>query len=101
MDTLALKPIQRTALRRKVKPTADRRFRNKHLGLLETLGWQKIPNALLRIIADDLDAWATELQLNAQNIDRSIHLRRSTVRYWIKAYMNECCSLKTAIQSLS
>lgn len=98
--TILLSP-PKAPFRKKHKPSADRRFRNKHVALLNTLGWQKIPNALLRVIASDLELWNSELTVNSQTIDQTVRQRRSAVRYWVKAYQNQCCSLKTAIQALS
>gem|GEM_PF-2372081 len=89
------------AIRRVGRPSTEKRLRTKYQPLLNDLGWSSIPNALLLHIAEDLSAWEIASSENSQQLDAKTFTRIARIRYWVKAYLANLCSLKTALQALS
>lgn len=89
------------AIRRVGRPSTEKRLRARYQPLLRDLGWASIPNALLLHIAEDLQAWEKAISEDSLYSDTDLLQKVARIRYWVKAYLANICSLKTALQALS
>jgi hypothetical protein len=94
-------PATKRLIRKVGRPSTEKRLRANYQALLNDLGWSTIPNALLLKIANDLSVWQKSVSENSDAQDVVIFERNARVRYWVKAYLANLCSLKTALQALS
>lgn len=102
MFNTALKlPVAKPLIRKVGRPSTEKRLRTKYNALLNDLGWSSIPNALLLHIAEDLQIWEQAILKSSEQLDQERLNRFARVRYWVKAYLANLCSLKTALQALS
>lgn len=67
----------------------------------QLMGWQELPDELKAEIAMDVAAMINELKGSYCTSDPLVLQRRKSVRYWVEAYQNNQCSLKTAAEALS
>lgn len=68
--------------------------------MFELMGWGDLPDALKLEIKDDVSAMVDELEGQYSSCDPHVQRRRKSVTYWVNCYMDDICSLKTAIDVL-
>jgi len=84
---------------RKVLFEASKEHR-KLIEAFELLGWSKVPDELKMVIKDDILAYVAELEGNYSTCDPFVIQRRKSVLFWVQCYLDDICSLKTAIKTL-
>lgn len=84
---------------RKVLKEAEREHRELQ-EMFELMGWGELPDALKIEIKDDVSAMVDELQGQYSSCDPYIARRRRRVVHWVNSFMDDICSLETAIEAL-
>jgi hypothetical protein len=70
------------------------------LAAFNMMGWSRLPDALKIEIKDDVMAMVDELEGKYSTCDPLVLQRRKSVTYWIDAFQDDICSLKTAVNAL-
>lgn len=81
-------------------PIRERKIRSKYRNVLDLLGWSQVPTPLLKLIERQLFEWKNELDYGYASVTNEHFADRSRSRYWVNAYLNNYCSLATALQAL-
>lgn len=84
---------------RKVLIEAEQEHRELQ-NMFELMGWGDLPDALKIEIKDDVSAMVDELQGQYSSCDPHVARRRRSVVYWVNNFLNDVCSLATAIDAL-
>jgi len=66
----------------------------------ELMGWTAIPQELKMEIKEDIKAFREELLGNYSTCDPHVYRRRQRIDYWVRAYCEGLCSIKTAVNAL-
>lgn len=101
MNALIKKPeLQKIEpLLRKVLIEAENEHRELE-EVYELMGWAALPEELKIEIKEDIKAFREELAGNYSTCDPFIQRRRQRIDYWVRAYNDGICSLKTAVNAL-
>jgi hypothetical protein len=97
--TILQNPVQKAAAT--VNAVSSRKIRSRYLSVLSLLGWTQLPISLLSVLSSDLDLWKMELEQGYMTTDQQTIKSRARIRYWVNAYTQGLCSLRTAIEMLS
>lgn len=84
---------------RKVLKEAEREHQ-KMQEMFELMGWGALPDALKVEIKDDVSAMTDELEGHYSSCDPHVKRRRKRVVHWVSSYLDDICSLETAIEML-
>lgn len=68
--------------------------------IFQTLGWEDLPAEFKFEIEDDVIGYYDELHGQYSTNCEFVQRRRERVDFWVKSFMNQLCSLETAIDSL-
>lgn len=68
--------------------------------VFELMGWGDVPEELKIEIKEDVKAYKQELDGQYSSCDPCVNRRRKSVYYWVNAYREGLCSLKTAVDAL-
>lgn len=68
--------------------------------MFQLLGWSELPLSLKLAIEDDIRGYADELKGRYSTNCPAVQRRRESIEFWVKSYLNELCSLETALHSL-
>jgi vacuolar-type H+-ATPase catalytic subunit A/Vma1 len=68
--------------------------------MFRLMGWEALPDALKIEIKDDVSAMVDELQGNYSSCDPHVARRRRRVIHWVNSFLDDICSLETAIEAL-
>jgi hypothetical protein len=68
--------------------------------MFELMGWGELPDTLKIEIKDDVVAMVKELQGNYSSCDPYVAQRRKRVVYWVECFLDNICTLETAIEAL-
>lgn len=64
------------------------------------LGWGELPAELKFVIAEDVKGYIDELEGSYSTSCGLVQRRRESVDFWVKSYMDNLCSLETAVDAL-
>jgi len=84
---------------RKVLAEAENEHRETE-EVFELMGWAAMPQELKMEIKDDIQAFREELIGNYSTCDPYVYRRRQRIDYWVRAYSEGLCALKTAVNAL-
>lgn len=76
---------------------------NEHRELeevFELMGWEGLPEDLKIEIKEDIKAFRDELTGHYSTCDPFVQRRRQRIDYWVRAFNDGVCSLKTAVNAL-
>lgn len=68
--------------------------------IFQTLGWEGLPSELKFEIEEDVIGFYDELHGQYSTNCEFVQRRRERVDFWVKSYMDQLCSLETAVDSL-
>lgn len=68
--------------------------------MFQALGWDDLPSELKFEIEDDIIGFYNELHGQYSTNCEFVQRRRESVDFWVKSYMDQLCSLETAVDSL-
>lgn len=68
--------------------------------MFQLLGWSELPLSLKLVIEDDIRGYTDELKGRYSTNCPAVQRRRESIEFWVKSYLNELCSLETALHSL-
>jgi hypothetical protein len=68
--------------------------------MFDLLGWGELPAELKFTIEDDVKGYVDELHGRYSTHCPLVQRRRESVDFWVKSYMDEICSLETAVDAL-
>lgn len=74
--------------------------RRKSDEIFQTLGWEELPSELKFEIEEDVIGFYNELHGQYSTNCEFVRRRRESVDFWVKSYMDQLCTLATAIDSL-
>lgn len=84
---------------RKVLKEAEREHQELQ-EMFELMGWGDLPDALKIEIKDDVAAMVDELEGQYSSCNPHVARRRRRVVYWVNSFLDDICSLQTAIDAL-
>lgn len=67
---------------------------------LVMLGWGDLPEELKMVIEEDVKGYIEELKGQYCTNSEWVQRRRESVDFWVNSYLDEICSLQTAVSSL-
>lgn len=92
------KTAKKAALLSIIKKTEKEQNRTEQMfGLL---GWEELPAELKFVITEDVKGYIDELEGSYSTSCSLVQRRRESVDFWVKSYMDNLCSLETAVDSL-
>lgn len=68
--------------------------------IFQSLGWESLPSELKFEIEEDVIGYYNELHGQYSTNCEFVQRRRESVDFWVKSYIDQLCSLETAIDSL-
>lgn len=68
--------------------------------MFDLIGWGELPAELKFTIEDDVKGYMDELHGRYSTSCQLVQRRRESVDFWVKSYLDEICSLETAIEAL-
>lgn len=68
--------------------------------MFELLGWSNLPEELKLCIEEDVKGFVDELHGQYCTNCSYVQRRRESVDFWVNSFLNELCSLNTAVQAL-
>lgn len=94
LDTFNVEPVLRKAF------VEAEKEHEKLQEIFKLMGWSELPDALKVEVKDDVAAMVEELKGQYSSCDPYVARRRESVTYWINCYIDNICSLETAIEAL-
>jgi hypothetical protein len=68
--------------------------------MFDLLGWGELPAELKFVIEADVKGYVDELEGRYSTNCALVQRRRESVDFWVKSYLDQICSLETAINAL-
>lgn len=68
--------------------------------MFELLGWNKLPEQLKIVIEEDVKGYIDELHGQYCTSCHFVQRRRESVDFWVNSYLDNICSLETAVEAL-
>lgn len=78
---------------------AEQDYRNTQ-EMFGLLGWGELPSELKFVIEADVKGYADELEGRYSTSCALVQRRRESVDFWVKSFMDNICSLETAVNVL-